>query len=200
MASTLSSSSHFVTTTTTSTGSSTIYTDDEQEEEDFKDSKTCKLQSMVSIPLQANRVLVRSSVYMGASFEKRAKPWVATINPDDVHSVCLQDEDGKLWVGESGHENEKGEEAWQNRINGCRKPTTAAMATHKQVRDGKLKLMCVTSTTPGVITKEPTRLQSFRVLNLWLYIKLGLSQRTPRCVNSEDSSLSWQSIMCNKVT
>ncbi|KAF5208085.1 zinc finger MYND domain protein [Thalictrum thalictroides] len=55
-------------------------------------------------------------VYMGASFEKRAKPWVATINPDDVHSMifwhCLRfvDEDGKLWVGESGHENEKGED------------------------------------------------------------------------------------------
>ena len=77
--------------------------------------------------------------HMGATFEKRPQPWLATINPDDVHSgdflavskirgrwggfetlekwvtgafaghtaVCLKDEMGNLWVGESGHENEK---------------------------------------------------------------------------------------------
>ncbi|KAL7235363.1 hypothetical protein ACSBR1_018794 [Camellia fascicularis] len=80
--------------------------------------------------------------HMGATFEKRSRPWRATINLDDVHSgdflalskirgrwggfetlekwvtgafaghtaVCLKDEFGNLWVGESGHENEKGEE------------------------------------------------------------------------------------------
>lgn len=80
--------------------------------------------------------------HMGASFEQRPQPWIANINPDDIHSgdflavskirgrwgafetlekwvtgayaghsaVCLKDENGKLWVGESGHENEKGEE------------------------------------------------------------------------------------------
>ncbi|KAF5726774.1 hypothetical protein HS088_TW22G00456 [Tripterygium wilfordii] len=77
--------------------------------------------------------------HMGATFEKRPKPWLATINPEDVHSgdflavskirgrwggfetlekwvtgafaghtaVCLKDEIGNLWVGESGHENER---------------------------------------------------------------------------------------------
>lgn len=77
--------------------------------------------------------------HMGATFEKRQKPWQATIDPADVHSgdflavskirgrwggfetlekwvtgafaghtaVCLKDEMGNLWVGESGHENEK---------------------------------------------------------------------------------------------
>lgn len=77
--------------------------------------------------------------HMGALFEKRPKPWLTTINPDDVQTgdflavskirgrwggfetlekwvtgafaghtaVCLKDESGKLWVGESGHENEK---------------------------------------------------------------------------------------------
>ncbi|KAI0519006.1 hypothetical protein KFK09_006445 [Dendrobium nobile] len=80
--------------------------------------------------------------HMGASFEKRSRPWVAHIREEDVHTgdflavskirgrwggfetlekwvtgsfaghtaVCLKDEMGKLWVGESGHENEKGEE------------------------------------------------------------------------------------------
>ncbi|KAI8016595.1 hypothetical protein LOK49_LG05G02226 [Camellia lanceoleosa] len=80
--------------------------------------------------------------HIGATFEKRSRPWRATINPDDVHSgdflalskirgrwggfetlekwvtsafaghtaVCLKDEFSNLWVGESGHENEKGEE------------------------------------------------------------------------------------------
>ncbi|RVX10564.1 hypothetical protein CK203_017066 [Vitis vinifera] len=56
--------------------------------------------------------------HMGATFEKRPQPWRVTINPEDVHSgafaghtaVCLKDEEGNLWVGESGHENEKGEE------------------------------------------------------------------------------------------
>lgn len=77
--------------------------------------------------------------HMGASFEKRPKPWETIINPEDVHSgdflavskirgrwggfetlekwvtgafaghtaVCLKDELGNLWVGESGHENEE---------------------------------------------------------------------------------------------
>ncbi|KAL7175711.1 hypothetical protein ACSBR2_029323 [Camellia fascicularis] len=80
--------------------------------------------------------------HMGATFEKRSRPWRATINLDDVHSgdflalskirgrwggfetlekwvtgafaghtvVCLKDEFGNLWVGESRHENKKGEE------------------------------------------------------------------------------------------
>lgn len=71
--------------------------------------------------------------HMGAT---RSQPWRATTDPADVHSgdflavskicgrwggfetleklvtadhaaVCLKDEMGSLWVGESGHENEK---------------------------------------------------------------------------------------------
>ncbi|KAF9606389.1 hypothetical protein IFM89_025078 [Coptis chinensis] len=89
-----------------------------------------------------NRNIAFLQKHMGASFEKRAKPWITMINPDDVHSgdflavskirgrwggfetlekwvtgafaghtaVCLKDDMGNLWVGESGHENEKGEE------------------------------------------------------------------------------------------
>ncbi|EPS62473.1 hypothetical protein M569_12317, partial [Genlisea aurea] len=77
--------------------------------------------------------------HMGATFERRKKPWRSPIDPKDVNSgdflavskirgrwggfetlekwvtgafaghtaVCLKDEAGKLWVGESGHENER---------------------------------------------------------------------------------------------
>ncbi|KAK8538446.1 hypothetical protein V6N13_141655 [Hibiscus sabdariffa] len=41
--------------------------------------------------------------HMGASFEERPQPWVTNISVDD-------DSEGKLWIGESGHENEKGED------------------------------------------------------------------------------------------
>ncbi|KAL4566818.1 hypothetical protein LXL04_030943 [Taraxacum kok-saghyz] len=78
---------------------------------------------------------------MGAKFEQRPKPWVSSINIDDIQSgdflaiskirglwggfetlekwasgayaghsaVCLRDSEGKLWVGESGHEDEEGQ-------------------------------------------------------------------------------------------
>jgi hypothetical protein len=112
---------------------------------------------------------------MGATFEKRPKPWRATINPDDVHSgdflavsklrgrwggfetlekwvtgafaghtaVCLKDEFGNLWVGESGHENEKGEEIivvipwdewWQLALKDDSNPQIALLPLHPEVR------------------------------------------------------------------
>ncbi|KAL3733538.1 hypothetical protein ACJRO7_022975 [Eucalyptus globulus] len=68
--------------------------------------------------------------HMGASFEQRPQHWVTNISIDDIHSgdflaiskirgsgayaghtaVCLRDSEGKLWVGESGHDNDQGED------------------------------------------------------------------------------------------
>lgn len=113
--------------------------------------------------------------HMGATFEKRPRPWHATINPDDVHSgdfiaiskirgrwggfetlekwvtgafaghtaVCLKDEYGKLWVGESGYENEKGEEViavtpwdewWELTLKDSSNPQIALLPLHPAVR------------------------------------------------------------------
>lgn len=113
--------------------------------------------------------------HMGASFEKRPKPWHATINPDDIHTgdflavskirgrwggfetlekwvtgsfaghtaVCLKDDSGKLWVGESGHENEKGEETimvlpwdewWELALKDDSNPQIALLPLHPDVR------------------------------------------------------------------
>nr|VDD49863.1 unnamed protein product [Brassica oleracea] len=57
---------------------------------------------------------------MGANFDARPHPWVTNITTDEIHSGDLLaiskirgrwgDSDGKLWVGESGNENEKGED------------------------------------------------------------------------------------------
>ncbi|KAF5948827.1 hypothetical protein HYC85_014784 [Camellia sinensis] len=59
---------------------------------------------------------------MGASFVKRPEPWVTNIRLWGAFetlekwvtgayaghtSVCLKDSEGKLWVAESGHENEE---------------------------------------------------------------------------------------------
>ncbi|KAF5945318.1 hypothetical protein HYC85_015546 [Camellia sinensis] len=113
--------------------------------------------------------------HMGATFEKRSRPWRATINPDDVHSgdflalskirgrwggfetlekwvtgafaghtaVCLKDEFGNLWVGESGHENEKGEEIivvipwdewWELSLKDESNPQVVLLPLHPDVR------------------------------------------------------------------
>ncbi|KAL5725288.1 hypothetical protein ACHQM5_008448 [Ranunculus cassubicifolius] len=113
--------------------------------------------------------------HMGATFEKRPKPWIATINPEEVHSgdflavskirgrwggfetlekwvtgafaghtaVCLKDDQGKLWVGESGHENEKGEEIivvipweewWELTLKDNSNPQIALLPLHPDVR------------------------------------------------------------------
>lgn len=113
--------------------------------------------------------------HMGATFEKRSRPWCATINPDDVHSgdflalskirgrwggfetlekwvtgafaghtaVCLKDEFGNLWVGESGHENEKGEEIivvipwdewWELSLKDESNPQVVLLPLHPDVR------------------------------------------------------------------
>ncbi|THG12536.1 hypothetical protein TEA_000015 [Camellia sinensis var. sinensis] len=113
--------------------------------------------------------------HMGATFEKRSRPWRATINPDDVHSgdflalskirgrwggfetlekwvtgafaghtaVCLKDEFGNLWVGESGHENGKGEEIivvipwdewWELSLKDESNPQVVLLPLHPDVR------------------------------------------------------------------
>ncbi|KAK9104715.1 hypothetical protein Scep_021559 [Stephania cephalantha] len=113
--------------------------------------------------------------HMGASFERRPKPWVRSINPEDVHSgdflavskirgrwggfetlekwvtgafaghtaVCLKDEAGKLWVAESGHENEKGEEIivtipweewWELSLKDDSNPHIALLPLHPDLR------------------------------------------------------------------
>ncbi|KAK8956056.1 hypothetical protein KSP40_PGU018808 [Platanthera guangdongensis] len=113
--------------------------------------------------------------HMGASFEKRAHPWVASIREEDVHSgdflavskirgrwggfetlekwvtgafaghtaVCLKDEMGMLWVGESGHENEKGEEVivvipweewWELALKDNSNPHIALLPLHPNIR------------------------------------------------------------------
>ncbi|KAK9113931.1 hypothetical protein Syun_020728 [Stephania yunnanensis] len=113
--------------------------------------------------------------HMGASFERRPKPWVGSINPEDVDSgdflavskirgrwggfetlekwvtgafaghtaVCLRDEAGKLWVAESGHENEKGEEIivtipweewWELSLKDDSNPHIALLPLHPDLR------------------------------------------------------------------
>ncbi|KAJ3677456.1 hypothetical protein LUZ60_003180 [Juncus effusus] len=58
-------------------------------------------------------------------------------------AVCLKDEDGKLWVGESGHENEKGEEIivvipweewWEEALQDGSNPQIALLPLHPDVR------------------------------------------------------------------
>lgn len=113
--------------------------------------------------------------HMGATFEKRPKPWRVTINPEDVQSgdflavskirgrwggfetlekwvtgafaghtaVCLKDDEGNLWVGESGHENEKGEEIivvipwdewWELALKDDSNPQIALLPLHPDLR------------------------------------------------------------------
>ncbi|XP_068325984.1 uncharacterized protein [Pyrus communis] len=113
--------------------------------------------------------------HMGATFEKRSRPWQTAINPADVHTgdflavskirgrwggfetlekwvtgafaghtaVCLKDEMGNLWVGESGHENEKGEEIiavipwdewWELALKDSSNPQIALLPLHPDVR------------------------------------------------------------------
>ncbi|MQL83100.1 hypothetical protein Taro_015577 [Colocasia esculenta] len=58
-------------------------------------------------------------------------------------AVCLKDEDGKLWVGESGHENEKGEEIiatvpwdewWAATLQDSSNPHIALLPLHPELR------------------------------------------------------------------
>lgn len=58
-------------------------------------------------------------------------------------AVCLKDEDGNLWVGESGHENEKGEEViavipwdewWELALKDGSNPQIALLPLHPDVR------------------------------------------------------------------
>ncbi|KAL0916937.1 hypothetical protein M5K25_014492 [Dendrobium thyrsiflorum] len=114
--------------------------------------------------------------HMGAKFEERPKPWLSSINVDDIHSgdfltlskirgrwggfetlekwvtgayaghtaVCLKDSEGKLWVAESGHENDKGvdviailpwEEWWDFELNkDDSNPQIALLPLHPDVR------------------------------------------------------------------
>eukprot|EP01018_Ginkgo_biloba_P013703 Gb_15387 [translate_table: standard] len=58
-------------------------------------------------------------------------------------AVCLKDEEGKLWVGESGHENEKGEEIivvipweewWELELKDASNPHIALLPLHPDLR------------------------------------------------------------------
>lgn len=122
-----------------------------------------------------NRNIAFLKKHMGATFEKRAQPWQATIRKEDVNSgdflalskirgrwggfetlekwvtgafaghtaVCLKDEMGNLWVGESGHENEKGEEIvavipwdewWEMALKDSSNPQIALLPLHPDLR------------------------------------------------------------------
>ncbi|TYJ37113.1 hypothetical protein E1A91_A05G353800v1 [Gossypium mustelinum] len=140
------------------------------------------LLSLVDVlPLFSNTVwgqnanLAFLKTHMGASFEKRPKPWRTVVNPEDVHSgdflavskirgrwggfetlekwvtgafaghtaVCLKDDMGNLWVAESGHENEKGEEIivvipwdewWELSLKDNSNPQIALLPLHPDIR------------------------------------------------------------------
>ncbi|KAH0902420.1 hypothetical protein HID58_041923 [Brassica napus] len=83
-------------------------------------------QKGVSIFLMEAGMVGTPSIHMGANFDARPHPWVTNITTDEIHSGDLLaiskirgrwDSDGKLWVGESGNENEKGEDVIAEEMN-----------------------------------------------------------------------------------
>ncbi|KNA08703.1 hypothetical protein SOVF_160310 isoform A [Spinacia oleracea] len=86
-------------------------------------------------------LLFQRSVVVGGGFETLEK-WVTGAFAGHT-AVCLNDEQGTLWVGESGHENEKGEEViaiiprdewWRLALKDNSNPQIALLPLHPDVR------------------------------------------------------------------
>ncbi|CAN1311154.1 hypothetical protein LINPERPRIM_LOCUS28312 [Linum perenne] len=78
----------------------------------------------------------------GVLYLKTLEKWVTGAFAGHT-SVCLKDEEGNLWVGESGHENEKGEEViavipwdewWELSLKDDSNPQIALLPLHPDVR------------------------------------------------------------------